>query len=51
MPQYFDLIVIGSGPAGRPAAVQAAKLKKSPARSAEYESRHQNSPQLEFRHA
>ncbi len=25
----FDLIVIGSGPAGRRAAVQAAKLKKS----------------------
>ena len=29
MPQHFDLIVIGSGPAGRRAAVQAAKLKKS----------------------
>ena len=27
--QHFDLIVIGSGPAGRRAAVQAAKLKKS----------------------
>ncbi|MES1200125.1 MAG: Si-specific NAD(P)(+) transhydrogenase [Pseudomonadota bacterium] len=27
--QRFDLIVIGSGPAGRRAAVQAAKLKKS----------------------
>lgn len=27
--QAFDLIVIGSGPAGRRAAVQAAKLKKS----------------------
>jgi NAD(P) transhydrogenase len=27
--QQFDLIVIGSGPAGRRAAVQAAKLKKS----------------------
>ena len=27
--QSFDLIVIGSGPAGRRAAVQAAKLKKS----------------------
>jgi len=29
MTQQFDLIVIGSGPAGRRAAVQAAKLKKS----------------------
>jgi NAD(P) transhydrogenase len=29
MTQHFDLIVIGSGPAGRRAAVQAAKLKKS----------------------
>ena len=29
MAQQFDLIVIGSGPAGRRAAVQAAKLKKS----------------------
>ena len=32
MPQadhHFDLIVIGSGPAGRRAAVQAAKLRKS----------------------
>jgi choline dehydrogenase-like flavoprotein len=29
MAQHFDLIVIGSGPAGRRAAVQAAKLKKS----------------------
>ena len=29
MSQHFDLIVIGSGPAGRRAAVQAAKLKKS----------------------
>jgi NAD(P) transhydrogenase len=29
MVQHFDLIVIGSGPAGRRAAVQAAKLKKS----------------------
>jgi hypothetical protein len=28
MAQNFDLIVIGSGPAGRRAAVQAAKLKK-----------------------
>lgn len=27
--QHYDLIVIGSGPAGRRAAVQAAKLKKS----------------------
>jgi len=27
--QAFDIIVIGSGPAGRRAAVQAAKLKKS----------------------
>ena len=27
--QAYDLIVIGSGPAGRRAAVQAAKLKKS----------------------
>src|SRR6476469_7888498 len=26
---HFDLIVIGSGPAGRRAAVQAAKLRKS----------------------
>src|SRR5262244_4047446 len=26
---HYDLIVIGSGPAGRRAAVQAAKLKKS----------------------
>jgi phytoene dehydrogenase-like protein len=26
---FFDLIVIGSGPAGLRAAVQAAKLKKS----------------------
>jgi NAD(P) transhydrogenase len=29
MTQHFDLIVIGSGPAGRRAAVQAAKLKKT----------------------
>jgi NAD(P) transhydrogenase len=29
MSQRYDLIVIGSGPAGRRAAVQAAKLKKS----------------------
>ena len=29
MSQHFDLIVIGSGPAGRRAAVQTAKLKKS----------------------
>jgi NAD(P) transhydrogenase len=29
MAQRYDLIVIGSGPAGRRAAVQAAKLKKS----------------------
>jgi NAD(P) transhydrogenase len=29
MAQHHDLIVIGSGPAGRRAAVQAAKLKKS----------------------
>jgi NAD(P) transhydrogenase len=29
MSQHFDLIVIGSGPAGRRAAVQAAKLKKT----------------------
>jgi NAD(P) transhydrogenase len=29
MPQHFDLIVIGSAPAGRRAAVRAAKLKKS----------------------
>jgi NAD(P) transhydrogenase len=29
MAQHYDLIVIGSGPAGRRAAVQAAKLKKS----------------------
>jgi succinate dehydrogenase/fumarate reductase flavoprotein subunit len=29
MSQHFDLIVIGSGPARRRAAVQAAKLKKS----------------------
>ncbi len=29
MAQHFDLIVVGSGPAGRRAAVQAAKLKKS----------------------
>jgi|CXWL01.1.fsa_nt_gi NAD(P) transhydrogenase len=29
MAQHFDLIVIGSGPAGRRAAVQGAKLKKS----------------------
>jgi NAD(P) transhydrogenase len=29
MAQHFDLIVIGSGPAGRRAAVRAAKLKKS----------------------
>ena len=29
MAQHFDLIVIGSGPAGRRAAVQAAKLKHS----------------------
>jgi len=29
MSQHFYLIVIGSGPAGRRAAVQAAKLKKS----------------------
>ena len=29
MARHFDLIVIGSGPAGRRAAVQAAKLKKS----------------------
>jgi NAD(P) transhydrogenase len=29
MGQSYDLIVIGSGPAGRRAAVQAAKLKKS----------------------
>src|SRR5688500_7278886 len=29
MAQHFELIVIGSGPAGRRAAVQAAKLKKS----------------------
>jgi len=28
MAQHFDLIVIGSGPAGRRAAVQAAKLKE-----------------------
>ena len=27
--QHFDLIVIGSGPAGRRAAVQAAKMQKS----------------------
>jgi NAD(P) transhydrogenase len=27
--QHFDLIVIGSGPAGRRAAIQAAKFKKS----------------------
>ncbi len=27
--QHYDLIVIGSGPAGRRAGVQAAKLKKS----------------------
>src|SRR5262244_1154255 len=26
---HYDLIVIGSGPAGRRAAIQAAKLKKS----------------------
>jgi NAD(P) transhydrogenase len=29
MAQHYDLIVIGSGPAGRRAGVQAAKLKKS----------------------
>jgi succinate dehydrogenase/fumarate reductase flavoprotein subunit len=29
MSQHFDLIVIGSGPAGRRAAFWAAKLKKS----------------------
>src|SRR5215475_7381159 len=29
MTQQFDLIVVGSGPAGRRAAVQAAKLKKT----------------------
>ncbi len=29
MAQHYDLIVIGSGPAGRRAAVQAAKLRKS----------------------
>jgi pyruvate/2-oxoglutarate dehydrogenase complex dihydrolipoamide dehydrogenase (E3) component len=29
MAQHFDFIVIGSGPAGRRAAVRAAKLKKS----------------------
>jgi NAD(P) transhydrogenase len=29
MAQHYDLIVIGSGPAGRRAAVQAAKLKKT----------------------
>ncbi len=29
MTQHYDLIVIGSGPAGRRAAVQAAKLRKS----------------------
>ncbi|WP_395644906.1 Si-specific NAD(P)(+) transhydrogenase [Terricaulis sp.] len=29
MTQQYDLIVVGSGPAGRRAAVQAAKLKKS----------------------
>lgn len=29
MAQHYDLIVIGSGPAGRRAAVQAAKLKKN----------------------
>src|SRR2546422_5587331 len=29
MTQHFDLIVIGSGHAGRRATVQAAKLKKS----------------------
>jgi glycine/D-amino acid oxidase-like deaminating enzyme len=29
MAQYFELIVIGSGPAGRRAAVQAAKFKTS----------------------
>src|SRR5262245_23671178 len=29
MAQHYDLIVIGSGPAGRRAAVQAAKLKRS----------------------
>lgn len=29
MAKHFDLIVIGSGPAGQKAAVQAAKLKKS----------------------
>ncbi len=29
MAQHYDLIVIGSGPAGRRAAVQAGKLKKS----------------------
>jgi NAD(P) transhydrogenase len=29
MQQHFDLIVIGSGPAGRRAAIQAAKLGKS----------------------
>jgi NAD(P) transhydrogenase len=34
MAQHFDLIVIGSGPAGRRAAVQAAKLKKSVLESA-----------------
>lgn len=29
MAQHFDLIVIGSGPAGRRAAVRVAKVKKS----------------------
>src|ERR1700761_6863136 len=29
MRSHYDLIVIGSGPAGRRAAVQAAKLRKS----------------------
>ena len=29
MAQHFDLLVTGSGPAGRRAAVQAGKLKKS----------------------
>ena len=26
---HYDLIVVGSGPAGRRAAIQAAKFKKS----------------------
>ena len=36
MARHYDLIVTGSGPAGRRAAVQAARLKKRAAEALSY---------------